>query len=194
MRQRMMHFILEDIGNGLLDHQIMDKRGIRARTYYKYKKILGKQCKEIQSKISEEDISLAAFMLEHRLTRYLLAAEKKLEGSGRDSDPDYFAIATDLAVKLFTLKRDGLIAAVQRNNNNNLSQEQPMTTAAGDDEPIWKINMNDYKAEVMRTFNLTSDEEYKEWVLAGNKLPPAPERRPPTMYSEQVKHVFGLTD
>jgi hypothetical protein len=89
----------------------------------------------------------------------------------------------------------GLIAAMQRNNNNP-SQQQPTTSAVGgdDDEPIQKINMDDYKAEVMRTFNLTTDEEYKKWVLAGNKLSPAPKRRSPTMYSERVKHAFGLTD
>jgi hypothetical protein len=69
-----------------------------------------------------------------------------------------------------------------------------IASTAGDDEPIQKINMDDYKAEVMRTFNLTTDEEYKKWVLAGNKLSPAPKRRSPTMYSERVKHAFGLTD
>jgi hypothetical protein len=31
-RQRLMHMILEDVGAGLVDHQIMDKRGINART------------------------------------------------------------------------------------------------------------------------------------------------------------------
>jgi hypothetical protein len=83
---------------------------------------------------------------------------------------------------------------MQRNNNNKPSQQQPTTGAASDDKPIQKINMDDYKAEVMHTFNLTTDEEYKKWVLAGNKLAPAPERRPPTLYSERVKHAFGLTD
>jgi|Tabmets5t2r1_1033131.scaffolds.fasta_scaffold734135_1 hypothetical protein len=47
-------------------------------------------------------------------------------------------------------------------NNNNPSQQQPTTSAAGGDEPIQKINIDDYKAEVMRTFNLTTDEEYKK--------------------------------
>jgi hypothetical protein len=33
-RQRLMHMILEDVDAGLVvDHQIMDKRGINARTY-----------------------------------------------------------------------------------------------------------------------------------------------------------------
>jgi hypothetical protein len=27
-RQRLMHMILEDVGAGLVDHQIMDKRGL----------------------------------------------------------------------------------------------------------------------------------------------------------------------
>jgi hypothetical protein len=33
-RQRLIHMILEDVGLGLVvDHQIMDKRGINARSY-----------------------------------------------------------------------------------------------------------------------------------------------------------------
>jgi hypothetical protein len=55
-RQRLMHMILEDIGAGLVDHQIMDKRGINARTFYRYKKLIGKQCQKILDKQSEEDI------------------------------------------------------------------------------------------------------------------------------------------
>jgi hypothetical protein len=33
-----------------------------------------------------------------------------------------------------------------------------------------------------------------DFGLVSNKLPPAPKRRPPTMYSERLKLVFGLTD
>jgi hypothetical protein len=43
-RQRLMHMILEDVGPGLVDHQITDKHGINARTFYRYKKLIGKQC------------------------------------------------------------------------------------------------------------------------------------------------------
>jgi N-acetylmuramoyl-L-alanine amidase CwlA len=78
-RQRLMHMILEDIGAGLVDHQIMDKRGINARTFYRYKKIIGKQCQKILDKQSEEDISLAVFQLEQRYTKYLQSIEKKLD-------------------------------------------------------------------------------------------------------------------
>jgi hypothetical protein len=77
-RQRLMHMILEDIGAGLVDHQIMDKRGINARTFYRYKKLIGRQCQKILDKQSEEDIALAIFQLEQRYTKYLLSIEKKL--------------------------------------------------------------------------------------------------------------------
>ncbi|HEY9386016.1 MAG TPA: hypothetical protein VIP70_03170 [Nitrososphaeraceae archaeon] len=71
-RQRLMHMILEDVGAGLVDHQIMDKHGINARTFYRYKKLIGKQCQQkILDKQSEEDISLAIFQLEQRYTKYL---------------------------------------------------------------------------------------------------------------------------
>jgi hypothetical protein len=56
-RQRLMHMILEDVGLGLVDHQIMDKRGINARTFYRYKKLIGKQCQKILDKQSEEEPS-----------------------------------------------------------------------------------------------------------------------------------------
>jgi hypothetical protein len=75
-RQRLMHMILEDVGAGLVDHQIMDKRGINARTIYRYKKLIGKQCQKILYKQSEQDISLAIFQLEQRYTKYLLSIEK----------------------------------------------------------------------------------------------------------------------
>jgi hypothetical protein len=74
-----MHMILEDIGSGLVDHQIMDKRGINARTFYRYKKVIAKQCQKILDKQSEQDISLAIFQLEQRYTKYLLSIEKKLD-------------------------------------------------------------------------------------------------------------------
>jgi hypothetical protein len=56
-RQRLRHITLEDIGAGLVDHQIMDKRGINARTFYRYKKLIYKQCQKILDKQSEQDIS-----------------------------------------------------------------------------------------------------------------------------------------
>jgi hypothetical protein len=84
-RQRLMHMILEDIGSGLVDHQIMDKRGINARTFYRYKKLIGKQCQKVLDKQSEEDIALAIFQLEQRYTKYLLSIEKKLDGTAADT-------------------------------------------------------------------------------------------------------------
>jgi N-acetylmuramoyl-L-alanine amidase CwlA len=84
-RQRLMHMILEDVGSGLVDHQIMDKRGINARTFYRYKKLIGKQCQKILlDKQSEQDISLAIFQLEQRYTKYLLSIEKKLDDAAAD--------------------------------------------------------------------------------------------------------------
>jgi hypothetical protein len=76
-RHRLMHMILEDIGSGLVDHQIMDKCGINARTFYRYKKLIGEQCQKILDKQSEQDISLAIFQLEQRYTKYLVSIKKR---------------------------------------------------------------------------------------------------------------------
>jgi hypothetical protein len=107
-RQRLMHMILEDVGAGLVDHQIMDKRGINARTFYRYKKLIGKQCQKILDKQLEEDISLAIFQLEQRYTKYLLSLEKKLEGTdATNRKPELYEMAAKLAKKIFNLKCKG---------------------------------------------------------------------------------------
>jgi hypothetical protein len=107
-RQRLMHMILEDIGAGLVDHQIMDKRGINARTFYRYKKLIGKQCQKILNKQSEEDISLAIFQLEQRYTKYLLSLEKKLDDTdATNRNPELYEMAAKLAKKIFNLKCKG---------------------------------------------------------------------------------------
>jgi hypothetical protein len=108
-RQRLMHMILEDVGAGLVDHQIMDKRGINARTFYRYKKLIGKQCQKILDKQSEEDIALATFQLEQRYTKYLLSLEKKLDtadATNRNTELLY-EMAAKLAKKIFNLKCKG---------------------------------------------------------------------------------------
>jgi hypothetical protein len=112
-RQRLMHMILEDIGVGLVDHQIMDKRGINARTFYRYKKLIGKQCQKILDKQSEEDIALAIFQLEQRYTKYLLSIEKRLDGAAAadatstNRNLQLYEMAAKLAKKIFNLKCKG---------------------------------------------------------------------------------------
>jgi hypothetical protein len=110
-RQRMMHMILEDVGAGLVDHQIMDKHGINARTFYRYKKLIGKQCQKILDKQSEEDIALAIFQLEQRYTKYLQSIEKKLDDTAADTtinrNLQLYEMAAKLAKKIFNLKCKG---------------------------------------------------------------------------------------
>jgi hypothetical protein len=110
-RQRLMHMILEDVGAGLVDHQIMDKRGINARTFYRYKKLIGKQCQKILDKQSEEDISLAIFQLEQRYTKYLASIEKKLDDTANATSTNgtlqLYEMAAKLAKKIFNLKCKG---------------------------------------------------------------------------------------
>jgi hypothetical protein len=110
-RQRLMHMILEDIGAGLVDHQIMDKPGINARTFYRYKKLIGKPCQKILDKQSEQDISLAIFQLEQRYTKYLLSLEKKLDDidatTNRNPELLLYEMAAELAKKIFNLKCTG---------------------------------------------------------------------------------------
>jgi hypothetical protein len=116
-RQRLMHMILEDIGAGLVDHQIMDKRGINARTFYRYKKLIGKQCQKILDKQSEEDIALATFQLEQRYTKYLQSIEKKLldttaaDAAATTTTPNrnlqLYEMVAELAKKIFNLKCKG---------------------------------------------------------------------------------------
>jgi hypothetical protein len=112
-----MHMILEDVGAGLVDHQIMDKHGINARTFYRYKKLIGKQCQKILDKQSEQDIALAIFQLEQRYTKYLLSIEKKLLDTAADAttttnrrNPELlllYEMAAELAKKIFNLKCKG---------------------------------------------------------------------------------------
>ena len=93
----------------------MDKRGINARTFYRYKKLIGKQCQKILDKQSEEDISLAIFQLEQRYTKYLLSIEKKLLDDTADATttintkPELllYEMAAELAKKIFNLKCKG---------------------------------------------------------------------------------------
>jgi len=90
----------------------MDKRGINARTFYRYKKLRGKQCQKILDKQSEEDISLAIFQLEQRYTKYLLSIEKKLDGTAADASTgnrnlQLYEMAAELAKKIFNLKCKG---------------------------------------------------------------------------------------
>jgi hypothetical protein len=112
-RQRLMHMILEDIGSGLVDHQIMDKRGINARTFYRYKKLIGKQCQKVLDKQSEQDISLAIFQLEQRYTKYLVSIEKKLldttdvNATTTNRKSELYEMAAELAKKIFNLKCKG---------------------------------------------------------------------------------------
>jgi hypothetical protein len=108
-RQRLMHMILEDIGAGLVDYQIMDKRGINARTFYRYKKLIGKQCQKILDKQSEEDIALATFQLEQRYTKYLVSIEKKLDNDATTTNrnTELYEMAAELAKKIFNLKCKG---------------------------------------------------------------------------------------
>ena len=110
-RQRLMHMILEDVGSGLVDHQIMDKHGINARTFYRYKKLIGKQYQQkILDKQSEEDISLAIFQLEQRYTKYLLSLEKKLDTTDATTNRNtelLYEMAAELAKKIFNLKCKG---------------------------------------------------------------------------------------
>jgi hypothetical protein len=109
-RQRLMHMILEDVGAGLVDHQIMDKHGINARTFYRYKKLIGKQCQKILDKQSEQDIALAIFQLEQRYTKYLQSIEKKLDNTTdatTNRNTQLYEMAAKLAKKIFNLKCKG---------------------------------------------------------------------------------------
>ena len=108
-RQRLMHMILEDVGADLVDPQIMDKRGINARTFYRYKKLIAKQCQKILDKQSEEDIALAKFQLEQRYTKYLLSLEKKLDytADATNRTLQLYEMAAELAKKIFNLKCKG---------------------------------------------------------------------------------------
>jgi hypothetical protein len=99
--------ILQDVGAGLVDHQIMDKRGINARTFYRYKKLICKQCQKILDKQSEQDIALATFQLEQRYTKYLVSIEKKLDDTAGDATTTNRN--TELSRCCFTLWRRGVV-------------------------------------------------------------------------------------
>jgi excinuclease UvrABC nuclease subunit len=77
-------------------------------TFYRYKKLIGKQCQKILDRQSEEDISLAVFQLEQRYTKYLASIEKKLDTDATNNrNTELYEMAAKLAKKIFNLKCKG---------------------------------------------------------------------------------------
>jgi len=149
-RQRLMHMILEDIGAGLVDRQIMDKRGINARSFYRYKKLIGKQCQKILDKQSEEDISLAVFQLEQRYTKYLQSIEKKLDDTAADATTtninlQLYEMAAKLAKKIFNLKCKGSTLVMRwRKDRQDIEVITGYTPLQSSDR---RIQMSEYEEE-----------------------------------------------
>jgi hypothetical protein len=153
-RQRLMHMILEDIGAGLVDHQIMDKRGINTRTFYRYKKLIGKQCQKILDKQSEEDIALATFQLEQRYTKYLASIEKKLVDTAADAATTttntktellLYEMAAKLAKKIFNLKCKGSTLVMRwRKDRQDIEVITGYTPLQSSDR---RIQMSEYEEE-----------------------------------------------
>jgi hypothetical protein len=146
-RQRLMHMILEDVGAGLVDHQIMDKHGINARTFYRYKKLIGKQCQKILDKQSEQDISLAIFQLEQRYTKYLLSLEKKLHTTdATNRNLQLYEMAAELAKKIFNLKCKGSTLVMSwRKDRQDIEVITGYTSAASSSDR--RIQIREYEEE-----------------------------------------------
>ncbi|HEY9388080.1 MAG TPA: hypothetical protein VIP70_13645 [Nitrososphaeraceae archaeon] len=104
-KEALYKMILEDMMAGLRDNEIIEKRKIPERTFYRYKAALAKQIKEIKEKQSEEDIALQEDILYRRLTADRVNAAAKAQKLDK---PEWQAVASKLAVDLFVLKRDGL--------------------------------------------------------------------------------------
>jgi hypothetical protein len=130
----------------------MDKRAINARTFYRYKKLIGKQCQKILDKQSEQDISLAIFQLEQRYTKYLLSIEKKLLDNTADTTNTktellLYEMAAKLAKKIFNLKcKGGTLVMRWRKDRQDIEVITGYTSPA----PLSdiRIQMPEYEEEV----------------------------------------------
>jgi hypothetical protein len=102
--------ILEDMMAGLRDNEIIEKRKIPERTFYRYKAALAKQIKEMKEKQTQEDIALQEDILYRRLTSDRVNAAAKAQKLDKS---EWQAVASKLAVDLFVLKRDGIMAGIK---------------------------------------------------------------------------------
>jgi hypothetical protein len=169
--------ILEDVGAGLVDHQIMDKRGINARTFYKYKKLIGKQCQKILDKQSEEDISLTIFQLEQRYTKYLQSIEKKLlDDTAADATattinrkPELllYEMAAELAKKIFNLKCEGSILMMRWRKDKQDIEVITGYTPSPPPSSYRRIQMSEYEGEG-RGEDIETEPKYVDNVIFFN--------------------------
>jgi hypothetical protein len=81
-------------------------------SYYRYKRALSKQIANLKMKLSDEDITLVEETLHNRLTHDRVNAAYKAARPENDN-PDWQALASQLAINLFTLKKEGVIKAIK---------------------------------------------------------------------------------
>ena len=108
--------ILDELSKGLRDCDIIEKLQIPHMTYYRYKRALSKQIANFKTKLSEQDIALAEQVLENRLTHDRVNAAHKA-ASPENDNPDWQALASQLAINIYTLKTQGIIAAMNKKKN-----------------------------------------------------------------------------
>jgi hypothetical protein len=115
-REFIYQAILDELSKGLRDCDIIEKLQIPHMSYYRYKRALSEQIANFKTKITEQDITLAEEILYNRLTHDRVNAAYKAARPENDN-PDWQVLASQLAINLFTLKKEGIIAALNKKKN-----------------------------------------------------------------------------
>jgi hypothetical protein len=118
VRNHLMDVIVSELSNCLTDHQIMDKHSIPNATFYRYKKMIKHRIVDTLARQTDEDLALATMLLERRFSAGYRNARTKADSSSSNGEAYHFdSLARQYAWDLYTLQREGVIAAVEHANH-----------------------------------------------------------------------------
>jgi hypothetical protein len=128
--QERLNEITRYLTQGYTDREIYQMMKIPASTYYNYKRQIQKESAERFKEQRLEDVALARDQLEGQLSRYLRIGEEKLIQSKDTMNPNkdttgLLKEVTLLAIRLFDLKVDGVLALHNQNNKRLPEGESP---------------------------------------------------------------------
>jgi hypothetical protein len=138
-----MDVIVSELSNCLTDHQIMDKHNIPNATFYRYKKMIKHRITDTLARQTDEDLALATMLLERRFSAGYRNARAKADNSSNSGEAYHFeSLSRQYAWDLYTIQREGVIAAVQQanrfdvanNNGKNLLPLTPSVVSNGEEE------------------------------------------------------------
>jgi hypothetical protein len=91
-------------------------------SYYRYKHALAEQIANLKTKITDDDIALAEETLYNRLTFDRVNAAYKARRPKNDN-PYWQALSSQLAINLFTLKKEEIIEVIKVAKKRKFSGE-----------------------------------------------------------------------